>query len=55
MASKREHRVRVTRRANTGVYVMVCTVCGPVGQEQEHLGDAESIARRHEDVQGWER
>jgi hypothetical protein len=36
-------------------FQVICSQCGDVGQPQEYAVDAEAIARRHSEAQGFER
>jgi len=36
-------------------YLVTCEVCGPVGVPQDYPRDAQAIANRHEEVEGFER
>lgn len=48
-----EHHTTVSTRGTD--YIIVCDVCGKVGQPQTFRVDAETIAARHQEIGGYER
>jgi hypothetical protein len=48
-----DHKCKI-HRTPAGRYLVKCPICGPVGVHQDHEGDAEAIAERHQEIGGFE-
>lgn len=53
--SAEEHYTHVVAMPMPTRWAAYCSVCGVIGQPQEHKADAVDIAKRHAEIQGFER
>lgn len=52
---KQDHAATVKHIPASKSWRAICPTCGPVGQWQAYPGDAEAIAERHREQNGFER